>query len=75
MRGSYASPRRNVQAAPTNGETVEDEVNVRPAEMPSRPIEGPAAWKGNDLATRPDQWLFELTPDELREIDSAVKLV
>lgn len=54
---------------------MEVEVTAPTPAMPHHPIEGPAAWKGRELATRPQQWLFELAPEELREIDDAVRHV
>jgi hypothetical protein len=38
------------------------------------PLEGPAAWRGADLR-RQDDWVHELTPDEVAEIRAAVARV
>jgi hypothetical protein len=40
---------------------------------PPRPlVEGPAAWYGPDLARRPEEWTYHLTPAECDEIAAAV---
>jgi hypothetical protein len=36
------------------------------------PIEGPSAWYGPDLATRPEEWLYELGAAQIAEIEEAV---
>jgi hypothetical protein len=41
--------------------------------MPGHPIEGPAAWMGEDMAGRTD-WIHHLSPEELREIDAALEI-
>jgi len=40
--------------------------------LPDGPIGGPAAWRGADLA-RVDDWIIRFTPDELDEIDHAIR--
>lgn len=40
--------------------------------MPTGRIEGPSAWYGRDMKNS-DEWLFRLSPEDLREIDAAVK--
>ncbi|MGZ5966710.1 MAG: TauD/TfdA family dioxygenase [Polyangiales bacterium] len=39
--------------------------------LPERPLEGPAAWVGPSL--REDEWLHELSADERRELEDAVR--
>lgn len=34
---------------------------------------GPAAWVGRDLAARPDEWLVELTPEQIAELEAAAQ--
>lgn len=41
-------------------------------QRPDGPIGGPAAWYGRDLARQTD-WIFQFTPDELEEIDAAIR--
>ncbi len=41
-------------------------------QRPDGPIGGPAAWYGRDLAKQTD-WIFQFTPDELEEIDAAIR--
>lgn len=41
-------------------------------QRPDGPIGGPAAWYGRDLTKQTD-WIFEFTPDELEEIDAAIR--
>lgn len=43
--------------------------------LPSTRIEGPAAWIGADLAKRPEEWIYSLSPDEIGEIERATELV
>ncbi len=41
-----------------------------------RPIvTGPSAWIGAELARRPDEWTYQLTPDEIAEIEAATASV
>ncbi|HSV78332.1 MAG TPA: TauD/TfdA family dioxygenase [Ramlibacter sp.] len=51
------------------------EVQSRPVAMPSAPISGPSAWKGPEMAATPQKWLFHLTPQELQEVDAALRQV
>lgn len=40
---------------------------------PPRPlVQGPSAWVGADLAQRPHEWIHQLSPRELAEIEAAV---
>jgi len=39
------------------------------------PIAGPAAWRGADLARRPETWTFELDRSEIEELDAARRAV
>ncbi len=41
-------------------------------QRPDGPIGGPAAWYGRDLAKQTD-WIFQFTPEELEEIDAAIR--
>jgi hypothetical protein len=45
------------------------------AEPARAPIGGPAAWRGADLAARPETWTHELAPDEIAELDAALRAV
>ena len=36
------------------------------------PVEGPSAWYGPDMVARSDEWLYELSEEEVAEIDAAV---
>src|ERR1700738_2376627 len=48
--------------------------SARPA--PSRlPIEGPSAWVGADMRRRQAEWTYRLSPQEIVEIETAVKAV
>ncbi len=41
--------------------------------QPPRPlVEGPSAWIGADLAQRPEEWIYHLTPRDLAELETAV---
>ncbi len=35
-------------------------------------VEGPAVWFGADLARRPEEWIYTLSPTEIAEIEAAV---
>jgi hypothetical protein len=39
------------------------------------PMEGPAAWAGADLAKRPQEWTYVLSPTEVGEIEAATAAV
>jgi hypothetical protein len=39
---------------------------------PEAPIEGPAAWYGPNLAARPQEWTYTLTPREIDEVEDAL---
>jgi hypothetical protein len=40
--------------------------------MPPRPlVQGPSAWVGAELARRPEEWTYQLTPSDLAEIEAA----
>ncbi len=41
--------------------------------LPPGPIGGPAAWRGPEMAARSGDWLHHLSPEELAEIDEAVR--
>ena len=41
-------------------------------EIPSQPIEGEAAWRGEELASHPEKWTHRLTEAEIAEIDRAI---
>ena len=43
--------------------------------IPSDPIDVKAAWKGEDLKARVDDWMVVLSPGELEEIDQALVAV
>jgi hypothetical protein len=48
----------------------------REHEAPARePIEGPAAWRGADLAKRPETWTRVLTAAEIAELEAALRAV
>lgn len=42
--------------------------------LPRPPIEGPSAWTGADLARRPEEWTYRLSPSEIAEIEAAVSV-
>jgi hypothetical protein len=43
---------------------------------PPRPlVEGPSAWIGAELARHPEQWIYQLSPRDLDELDRAVTAV
>jgi len=42
------------------------------SQRPDGPIGGPAAWYGRDLAKQTD-WIFQFAPEELEEIDAAIR--
>lgn len=37
------------------------------------PVGGPGAWKGSDLAARPEEWVYELSAAEVAELDMAMR--
>ena len=39
------------------------------------PVTGPSAWIGADLAQRPDEWTYRLSPAQIGEIESATRAV
>jgi hypothetical protein len=39
------------------------------------PVEGPSSWIGAELARHPEQWIYTLSPAEIREIEDAVAKV
>jgi hypothetical protein len=43
--------------------------------LPRRLVEGPAAWFGPDLATRPEEWTHHLTAAECEDVAAAVEQV
>lgn len=50
-----------------------DGSQTRPTEF--QPVEGPQAWKGRDMQTRPAAWRHNWTAEEIREIQAAVQSV
>ncbi|MGB7205351.1 MAG: TauD/TfdA family dioxygenase [Anderseniella sp.] len=36
-------------------------------------IEGPAAWLGSDLQTKPEEWLVRLTPQDIADLEQAAR--
>ena len=42
------------------------------AERASGPVGGPGAWRGVDMAERPDEWLYTLSSAEITELDDAM---
>lgn len=42
---------------------------------PRPPIEGPSAWYGPDLAQRPGEWTYRLSPADIAEIEAATAAV
>lgn len=43
------------------------------AEMAPGPIGGPGAWRGVDIAARPEEWLYTLSAAEVAELDDALR--
>ena len=41
-------------------------------DIPSKPFQTEAAWRGEDLAAHPGKWVHRLTGEELAEIDRAI---
>ena len=41
------------------------------AQIPDHAIASAAAWRGEDMRRRESEWLVELTPDDLRELEAA----
>ena len=41
--------------------------------LPSGPIDIPSAWRGEDMAAKPDRWLVRLTAGEIAELEQAAK--
>ena len=41
-------------------------------EIPTRPFETEAAWRGPELLAHPERWIHRLAADEIAEIDAAV---
>ena len=44
-------------------------------QMPSGRVVGPAAWMGPEMARTPERWAFELSPEEIAEIDAAMATI
>ena len=42
------------------------------AERASGPVGGPGAWRGVDMAERPDEWLYSLSSAEITELADAI---
>ncbi|KAJ3033094.1 hypothetical protein HDV00_006739 [Rhizophlyctis rosea] len=53
---------------PFEGITQPADPSLLPDGFPPQ-IEGPGAWDGPDLQTRPDEWIHVLTSEELEEIE------
>lgn len=47
-------------------------VDVR---LPRQKVEGPSAWIGADLAQRPEEWIYRLSPAERTEVEAATAAV
>lgn len=45
------------------------------AQSPLEPITGPRAWRGPDMAARPDEWTHVLSAGQIDELDAAVEAV
>ena len=43
---------------------------IQKAQLPDA-ITKPSAWLGADMACNPDAWLYQLTPDDVRELEAA----
>ncbi len=43
------------------------------AEVAPGPVGGPGAWRGVDMAKRSDEWLYQLSSDEVAELDDAMR--
>lgn len=41
--------------------------------MAPGPVGGPGAWRGAEMAKRPDLWRYRFSPDEVRELDDAMR--
>ena len=41
------------------------------AEIPPRPLDAPAAWRGEDMRKREDLWIYPLSDAEIAELDAA----
>jgi hypothetical protein len=51
-------------------------MNAPTETAPPRPlVEGPSAWYGPDLAQRPEQWTYQLSPADIAEIEAATAAV
>jgi hypothetical protein len=42
--------------------------------VPTAPIAGDAAWRGDDMRNHPERWSFALAPAEIAELDAAQKV-
>ena len=42
-------------------------------EMAPGPVGGPGAWRGADMARRPDEWRYRFSAQEVRELDDAMR--
>ncbi|MBO9452845.1 TauD/TfdA family dioxygenase [Tropicibacter sp. R16_0] len=45
---------------------------MTPNDLPPQ-IDTPAAWVGRDLAARPKDWLYQLTPDDVADLEQAAR--
>ena len=43
------------------------------APMPTKPITGPAAWIGSDLTANTDQWMYQLSSDDIADLENAAR--
>lgn len=44
-------------------------IDIRP---PRASVDGPSAWVGAELAKRPEEWIYRLSPTEIAEIEGAI---
>lgn len=55
--------------AASTGKSMQPALDLGPA------VKGPHVWRGPEMATRKDEWLHEMTPPELADLDAAVDRV
>jgi hypothetical protein len=58
-------------ARPLYSLSREDFVMPGPQTVPPGKIDIPSAWRGEDMAARPERWLVQLTPADIAELESA----
>lgn len=68
---TYLPDRQNYEARTARRLETEQLENYLPEGFPAQ-LEGPKLWKGSDYEGKEDEWVYQLTEEELKDIDEAV---